>query len=862
MAGLTRQEAQARAALIRVTAYRVHLDLDSGDRTFESTARVRFTCAEPGASTFLDLSADTVHAVTLNGADLDPAQVTDGRLVLPGLRPENEVVVRATIAYCNDGQGLHRAVDPSDGRHYVYGHLFLDAAPRVFACFDQPDLKAPYDVTVQAPEEWIVVGNGDARRTGHRQWELTTTVPLATYFVTVCAGPYVSVTDTHDGIGLGLHARASLAGPLRAQAPQMLEVTKQAFDHYHRLFGIRYPFGEYHQVFVPEFNAGAMENPGCVTLRDQYVFRGAVTRDDVLTRSVTIAHELAHMWFGDLVTMAWWDDLWLNESFAEYMGNRALVDATEFTEAWVDFTMARKIWGYAAERMPSNHPVAGSPAPDTRTALHNFDGISYAKGSAALRQLIAFIGDDAFTAGVAAYLDAHRFGNASLADFLACMELASGAELGTWTQAWLGTAGLDTLRVDLEADPDDPDRIGRAVLHRTPPAQHPADRPHHLDVAGFSAGARVFAADLTVQAGVTEVRELAGAPMATVVVPNASDLTWAHVQLSPATVSALPDELARIAEPEVRAVVWTALVDGIALTEIDPRRFIDVFAAAWPAEDSPAVLTRMGTHALQRIVPEYLDLPHQQQARATVADAASRLLEGSDPGSTRALAAARVLAASSPDEALLRTWMDGTDLPTGLRGDSDFRWLTVRTLAARGLVDAADIDAVLEQDRTMQGNLAALAARAARPDAASKAWAWEQLVGRHGRSNHELNALASGFWQARDLDVVRPYVPRYFSEIPALAGRVGEDALARVAQLAFPRTVVEAATDEAATAALARADLSPAVRRSMVDTQSVLAEALASRRTFGQAQSSEAKSSRSSATAMTDQGRPSVSVNS
>jgi aminopeptidase N len=313
MANLTSVEAQARSALIDVTGYRLELDLAQGATTFESSSTVGFRCAEPGSSTFLDVKPRRLHRATLNGVAIDLAAFDGERIALTGLAAENEVVVTATMGYSNDGQGLHRAVDPADDRHYVYGHSFLDAAPRVFACFDQPDLKAPYDVLVTAPAEWVVLGNGAATRTGEGRWALATTKPLSTYFFTVCAGPYVSVTAEHDGIPLGVHARASLREPLERQAEQMLSVTRQSFDYYHSLFGIRYPFGEYHQVFVPEFNAGAMENPGCVTLRDQYLFRGAATHDEVLTRSGTIAHEMAHMWFGDLVTMRWWDDLWLNE---------------------------------------------------------------------------------------------------------------------------------------------------------------------------------------------------------------------------------------------------------------------------------------------------------------------------------------------------------------------------------------------------------------------------------------------------------------------------------------------------------------------------------------------------------------------
>ncbi len=828
MASLTRVEAAARAALIDVTSYDLDLDLDSGDRTFGSVATIRFTCREPGAQTFLDVRPEALHRVTLNGTEVDPALLADGRLPLSDLLPDNEVVVSATMRYSNDGQGLHRSVDAADGNHYVYGHLFLDAAPRVYGCFDQPDLKAPYDVRVTTPVDWVVVGNGAATGADGR-WTLATTRPLSTYFVTVCAGPYVSVHAEHDTIPLGIHARASLKDALERHAGQMFEVTRQSLDHYHSLFGIRYPFGEYHQVFVPEFNAGAMENPGCVTLRDQYLFRGQATEDEILSRSNTIAHECAHMWFGDLVTMTWWDDLWLNESFAEYMSHRTLVAATEFTDAWVDSAVARKVWGYAAERMPSTHPVAGSPAPDAASALQNFDGISYAKGAATLRQLIAYIGDDAFLAGVRDHLTGHAYGNADLADFLAAMERASGKDLQAWADAWLRTARLDTVSLDVETDGG---VVTAARLHRTAPAGEAVQRPHSLDVAGFTDGAEVFRVDTVAERDVTELPALVGRPAARLVVPNAGDLTWATVELDEDTLQSLPGQLASVPDTLARAVLWTSLIDGVCLGSVDPRLMLRTFAAAWPAESNASVVNRISGVVVGRVIHQFLPPAEQEEATEQVAAAAAQLLEHAAPGSTTALVAARRIAMTSSDTALLRRWADGDGLPEGMASDTDLRWLVLRNLAASGAIGEPEIDAALDRDRTLQGSLQALRAKASRPDGASKAWAWDQLTADRGRSNYEMNELAAGFWTARDLDVVRPYVERYFTDVPAMAGRVGEDALARVATLGYPSPVVEQATLDLTEAALARDDLSPAVRRALVDAGSELAEGVRSQARF------------------------------
>ena len=802
MRSLTLAEARERATLLSVTSYAVELDLDQGAEVFGSLTTVRFTCSSPGVDSWVDLKARSVETVRLNGMDLDPATVVDGRLPLRGLVGDNELVVAATMAYSHDGQGLHRATDPADQRDYVYGHLFLDAAPSVYACFDQPDLKAPYDVVVRAPLGWRVIGNGAATETAPGTWQLETTKPLATYFVTVCAGPYVSVHDEHDGIPLAIHGRASLREPLERHAAEIFDVTKRSFDYFHGLFGIRYPFGEYHQVFVPEFNAGAMENPGCVTFRDQYLYRGSATRDELLTRANTISHEMSHMWFGDLVTMKWWDDLWLNESFAEYMSHRCLVEATEYADAWVDSSIVRKVWGYGAERSPSTHPVAGVEALDAQTALQNFDGISYAKGAATLRQLIAHVGDDQFIAGVRAYLTDKSFANGTLADFLGAIETASGVDLGAWSRSWLLTADRDTLRVSLA---ERGDVVESASVERETPADRPADRPHTFDVAGWTDGHEVARVTTTVTTATTPLEALEGAPAPAVVVPNASDLTWARVVLSERTLAALPSQLPLVPDPQARAVVWSALIDGVHGAAVSPEAFLDVVEAAWPQETNSSILTRVSAYAEHRIVPYFV--PRERQAEALVRLAASgQALLGSAPeSSTESLAAARLVAGASDDEALLRAWADGDSLPAGLQDDGDFRWIVVRNLASRGLIDVAGVESYRAKDDTLQGGLNALMCRASLPDPAAKDWAWEQLTGRHGRSNYEMVHLARGFWNAPDDRLVAPYVPRYFTDVPAMSEWVGEDALSRVVLVAFPKVFTdETAASSASTLAARR----------------------------------------------------------
>ncbi|NUR82237.1 MAG: aminopeptidase N, partial [Dermatophilaceae bacterium] len=527
----------------------------------------------------------------------------------------------------------------------------------------------------------------------------------------------------------------------------------------------------------------------------------------------------------------WWDDLWLNESFAEYMSHRALVDATEYTDAWVDSSIVRKVWGYGAERSPSTHPVAGVEALDAQSALQNFDGISYAKGAATLRQLIAYVGDQQFIAGVRAYLTDKSYGNGTLADFLGAIEAASGKDLQAWSRAWLLTADRDTISVELE---EQGGVVESAVVRRETPAERPADRPHALDVAGWTDGRELARASVTVTGTETTLAELEGTPEPAIVVPNASDLTWARVRLSDDTVAALPSQLAQVPDAQARAVVWSALIDGVHGATVSPDAFLDVFDAAWPHESNSSILTRVAAYAEHRIVPWFVPRAAQDDALDRLNRAGTGLLERSGAGTTESLAAARLVAGTSDDAVLLRAWADGHGLPAGLEDDGDFRWIVVRNLASRGLVEADDIEAFRAKDDTLQGSLNALMCRASLPEADAKTWAWQQLTGREGRSNYEMIHLARGFWTAPGDDLVDDYVPRFFTDVPAMSGWVGEDALSRVVLVAFPKVF----TDETARLsadALSRDDLTPAVRRSLVDADAELREALASRATFGAA---------------------------
>ncbi|MCL2781645.1 MAG: M1 family aminopeptidase, partial [Actinomycetia bacterium] len=549
MPALTQVEAQQRAETITVASYHVRLDLTDAGDTFSATTTARFT-ARPGAATFVDLKPHQLRRVTLNGEALT-AECVDGRIELSGLAADNELVVEATMRYSNDGEGLHRHTDPADGQRYLYAMSFLDAAPRWFACFDQPDLKAVWTMEVVCPPEWTVAGNAPARRIAPGHWRMATEHPLSSYLVTLIAGPYRTATAVHDGIPLALHARASRAAELDAQAPALLALTGDCLDEFHRLFGIRYPWGEYHQAFVPDFNAGAMENAGCVTLDDALLFRSRVTDAELTRRASTIAHEMAHMWFGDLVTMRWWDDLWLNESFAEYLGNRVCDEVTDYP-SWVDFGIDRKAWGYAADRRPSTHPVAGNGAADTARALTNFDGISYAKGASVLAQLAAHLGDATFLSGLRRHFAAHAYGNARFGDLIAAWTGVGAAGLPAWADGWLRSAGVDTLRVDTD---------GALVREPAPEPSAGAVRAHTVSVVGYAAsGEPISRRRVTVGAPAASPAPSDGAlppprdgsalrsdaaspapPRAALVLADADDETWAKVALANAEWARMPE---------------------------------------------------------------------------------------------------------------------------------------------------------------------------------------------------------------------------------------------------------------------------------------------------------------------------------
>ncbi|MFC7532088.1 aminopeptidase N [Actinoplanes sp. GCM10030250] len=827
MPTLTRAEAAERASIVDVEEYHVDLDLTADGDTFRSRTVVRFR-AGAGAGTFLEFEPAEIHAMTLNGAPLEAGVWTGERLLLTGLAVRNELVVDATMRYSNNGEGLHRYVDPADGNVYLYQHLFINSAGRVLPSFDQPDLKASFRVSVTAPPEWLVATNGRcASREGGR-WEFAPTERISTYLATLIAGRYHVRTDEHDGVPLALYARSALAEHLDAEAPEIFEITKQCLDRFHEMFEIRYPFGHYQQAFAPEFNFGAMEYPGLVVFRDEMIPRSAVTESEREHRANVIAHEMAHMWFGDLVTMKWWDDLWLNESFAEYLGTRVTAEATSYRGTWTTFAMHRKAWGLRADQRPSTHPVAPSQVSDTDEALMNFDGISYAKGAAVLKQLVAWLGDDAFLAGLNAHFAAHAYGNATLADLLGALSAASGRDLSAWAEVWLLRAGVNTLRTEVSRDGES---YAEVAVVQTAPEDLPTLRPHRIGIGLFDKGPdgtvirrKHVEAELDAS-GRTVITELTGEQAADLLLLNDGDLTYAKVRLDPDSDAGVPLLLPLLDDSLARAVIWAATLDAVVDGERPVDELVTLVLAALPME-TEVVLAEDVLRATRGLVDRYATPESRPAALELLAQAADRLLAASPAAGSRQLAAARGLIGASVETGRLRGWLAGENVPPGLAVDADLRWLILYRLSVLGAAGHDVIDAELDRDRSASGEQWAARCRAALPEPAAKETAWAAVVGDASLSNRLAELTAAGFWQPEQLELLDGYVERYFTEMPEMMRVRSGMSLERTAMAAYPDVAVTARTRQLATELLARPDLNPILRRVVQDADDDMRRAL------------------------------------
>ncbi|MER5487868.1 aminopeptidase N [Streptomyces sp. NPDC002812] len=842
---LTREEAQQRAKLLSVDSYEIELDLSGAQEggTYPSVTTVRFQSAEAGAETFIDLVAPAVHEVVLNGKSLDVAAVfRDSRIALAHLAAgDNELRVVADCAYTNTGEGLHRFVDPVDEQAYLYTQFEVPDARRVFASFEQPDLKATFRFTVTAPAGWTVISNSPTPEVpADNVWRFEPTPRISTYITALIVGPYHAVHSSYEGadgqsVPLGIYCRPSLAEFL--DADEIFDVTRQGFTWFQEKFAYDYPFAKYDQLFVPEFNAGAMENAGAVTIRDQYVFRSKVTDAAYETRAETILHELAHMWFGDLVTMEWWNDLWLNESFATYtsIACQAYAEGSKWPHAWTSFANSMKTWAYRQDQLPSTHPIMADIR-DLDDVLVNFDGITYAKGASVLKQLVAYVGQDAFFKGVQAYFKAHAFGNTRLSDLLGALEETSGRDLTAWSKAWLETAGINILRPEIETDENG--AITAFAIRQEAPALpagakgEPVLRPHRIAVGLYELtdgklvrGDRI---ELDIDGDLTAVPELIGRTRPAVVLLNDDDLSYAKVRLDEVSLANVTAHLGDFTESLPRALCWASAWDMTRDGELATRDYLALVLSGIGKESDIGVVQSLHRQ-VKLAVDLYADPAWRDQGLALWTEASLEHLRAAEPGSDHQLAWARAFAATARTEeqlTYLSALLDGSAEVKGLAVDTELRWAFLERLVATGVADEAAIAAELERDKTAAGERHAATARAARPTAEAKAEAWASVVEGDSLPNAVQEAVIGGFVQTDQRELLAPYTAKYFAAVKEVWETRSHEIAQQIAVGLYPSLQVSAETLAATDAWLASAEPNAALRRLVSESRAGVERAL------------------------------------
>ncbi|MQA82478.1 MAG: aminopeptidase N [Streptosporangiales bacterium] len=837
MINLTRDDARERARLLDVASYRVDLDLTTGEERFASTTEIAFTCREPGASTFVDLCAPAVREATLNGRALDVSGFDGMRLELPELAEHNELRVVADCAYSRTGEGLHRFADPADGRVYLYTQFETPDARRMYTCFDQPDLKSTFEFTVTAPADWVVVSNtapdveAEPAGDGVGRWHFPTTQRMSTYITALVAGHYHHVHDEHDGIPLGLYCRQSLAEYL--DPDELFDITKRGFDFFHQAFDYRYPFGKYDQLFVPEYNMGAMENAGCVTFVEEYIFRSRVTEGRRQRRAETILHEMAHMWFGDLVTMRWWGDLWLNESFATYASIHAVAAATRWTSAWTTFATETKSWAYREDQLPTTHPISAD-APDLVTVMTNFDGITYAKGASVLKQLVAYVGQDEFFEGLRRYFRRHEWGNTTLADLLTALEETSGRDLVAWSKEWLETAGINTLRPAFEVDGDG--RFTSFTVAQEAPATFPTLRPHRLAIGLYDRAegggfARRHRVELDVVGATTAVPDLVGERRPDLLLLNDDDLAYTKVRFDERSLASLTEHADEIGDSLPRGLVWSTAWDMCRDAELPARDYVRlVLANIGGITDITLVELLLGT--LSSAVHVYADPTWHGEGRAMTADALGELARNAPAGSDQQLTFVQAFARFATTPAQLDTvagLLDGSVVLDDLAVDTDLRWNLLEKLVAAGHAGDDAIEAELARDRTSAGSEKAAMCRAARPTAEAKADAWASVVERDELPNATQRAVLFGFQQPTQVELLEPYVARYFDAVGDLWSTRSGQMAQQLTEMLYPRLIVSDATVEATSRYLEEHQPHPALQRALLEGRDGVERALRGR---------------------------------
>jgi aminopeptidase N len=832
---LTRDEAATRASILDVTSYSIDLDLTTGDTTFGSTTTIVFTCREPGAETFADLVGATIHQITLNGEPVDVAAYADNRIALSGLAAENTLVVQADCAYSHTGEGLHRFVDPADDRVYLYTQFEVPDARRVYTTFEQPDLKAPYTFTVTTPAGWVASSNAATpepeEADGSSVWRFPETKPMSTYITALVTGEYHSVHKTYAGahgeIPMGLYCRQSLVEHL--DADELWKITEQGFAFFEEKFGYPYPFGKYDQLFVPEYNMGAMENAGCVTFRDEYLPRSRQERSFYEFRAEVILHEMAHMWFGDLVTMKWWDDLWLNESFAEWACYHAAVNATEFTESWTGFTNARKNWAYRQDQLPSTHPIAADNY-DLQAVEVNFDGITYAKGASVLKQLVAWVGLENFLEGLQGYFQDFAYGNSEFKDLLMALEKSSGRELESWAQEWLQTSGVNTLASQFELDADG-SYTSFQVL-QSAAADYPTLRRHRLGLGLYDKVegrlVRRTSFEIDVEGDTTDVKELVGVKQPDLLLLNEGDLAYAKIRLDERSLDTLVTSIETIDDSLGRALCWGAAWDMTRDAEMSASDFVTLVLSGIASETDAFGVSRIPGYAALAAT-QYSAPEHRDGLRATWESGLRELLVTAEPGGDHQLSFARAYAGAAHSAqaiADLEGLLDGSFVLDGLAVDTDLRWTLLAGLAKNGRADGARIDEELAHDNTISGKEHAAAARTLIPTAEAKAEAWELAMVRDDVPNETQRSIVLAFQAYGQDEVLTPYVEKYLAAADTMWEEKGTQRASTALEYIFPKQLASQALLDRVDGWLADSPANPAAKRYVREGRDDVARAL------------------------------------
>lgn len=796
---LTSVEAAERSSILKIDNYKVDLDLTTGEETFISKAVITFS-AKPGSSTFIDAISKRIITATLNGAPVDVSKYDGESVFLNNLAAENTLVIEMEAIYSKTGEGLHRFVDPADGEVYLYSQHQANDCRRTFASFDQPDLKATYEFTVIAPAKWEVISNSPVTERkdlggDKHQWTYAKTQRFSTYLTCFVAGPYYFVTDEYKGektIPLGLYCRKSLAEHLDAE--EFFLLTKQGFAFYEKEFGLPYPFEKYDQLCVAEFNAGAMENVGCVTFReDLVIYRSKVTESLYNWRANVILHEMAHMWFGDLVTMKWWNDTWLNESFAEWAAYYTSTNATKYTNSWTEFTGARKNWAYRQDQLSSTHPIAVDMK-NMEEVRTNFDGITYAKGASVLQQLVAHVGKENFFAGLKKYFAKHAYGNTVLKDLLVELEATSGRDLTSWTKTWLQTAGVNTFRPDLKIA--DGKYAEVAVIQEVPqvPEGSTELRPHRMAVGLYDVKngklERRKSVELDVSGSRTVVDGLAGEPVADLLLINDHDLTYGKIRFDENSIVTLKKHLGDITDSLTRALCWSAAWDMHRDGELSATDYTEIVLNALGKENEASVIGAQLVN-LETAVEIYSSPKNREALRAKRSAGLYKLTTEAKPGSDEQLALARGFAngATVADAPKVKEILDGK--LTGLTIDTEMRWALVKSLAERGIYGATEIDSELQRDNTADGTRHAAEAHAMIATADAKAATWKALTSTE-LSNHIQRHMLIGINRPIQQDLYAQYVDQYFAVVKKIWDENSYEIGKQFADLAFPRFAASA----------------------------------------------------------------------